>query len=136
MSHSCLCFSVRENLRHTTLTTATITTPTTRPQRRLRDHAYQDQSHFPFISSADEKHHNADYDHDAFLGREEAQTFDELSPEESKERLGKIVAKIDKDSDGKVTEAELKVSARFSADREIIQPCFHLQGISRQLSYK
>ncbi len=31
--------------------------------------------------------HNADYDHEAFLG-EEAKTFDQLSPEESKERLG------------------------------------------------
>ena len=82
----------------------------------LRDRADQDRFTyyylFSFLSSADE-HHNADYDHDAFLGREEAQTFDELSPEESKERLGKIVAKIDKDGDGKVTEAELKVSARI-----------------------
>lgn len=31
--------------------------------------------------------HNADYDHEAFLG-EEAKTFDQLTPEESKERLG------------------------------------------------
>lgn len=29
-----------------------------------------------------------DYDHDAFLGEEEAKTFDQLTPEESKERLG------------------------------------------------
>lgn len=33
--------------------------------------------------------HNADYDHEAFLG-EEAKTFDQLSPEESKERLGYV----------------------------------------------
>ena len=52
-----------------------------------------------------------DYDHDAFLGRDEAQTFDELSPEESKTRLAKIVDKIDKDHDGRVTSKELKVSA-------------------------
>lgn len=31
---------------------------------------------------------NFDYDHEAFLGQEEAKTFDQLTPEESKERLG------------------------------------------------
>ncbi|XP_013915286.1 PREDICTED: calumenin-like [Thamnophis sirtalis] len=31
---------------------------------------------------------NFDYDHDAFLGVDEAKTFDQLTPEESKERLG------------------------------------------------
>lgn len=28
------------------------------------------------------------YDHEAFLGKEEARSFDQLSPEESRERLG------------------------------------------------
>lgn len=28
------------------------------------------------------------YDHEAFLGKEEAKTFDQLTPEESKDRLG------------------------------------------------
>lgn len=28
------------------------------------------------------------YDHEAFLGKEEARSFDQLSPEESQERLG------------------------------------------------
>ncbi|XP_061085239.1 calumenin-A [Conger conger] len=51
---------------------------------------------------------NFDYDHDAFLGQEEAKTFDQLTPEESKERLGMIVDKIDADKDGYVTEQELK----------------------------
>lgn len=32
--------------------------------------------------------HNAEYDHEAFLGKEEAKEFDQLSPEESKRRLG------------------------------------------------
>ena len=41
----------------------------------------------------DEKHyegeeHNAEYDHEAFLGKDEAKEFDELTPEESKKRLG------------------------------------------------
>jgi len=31
--------------------------------------------------------HNSDYDHDAFMG-EEAGQFDDLSPDESKKRLG------------------------------------------------
>lgn len=41
--------------------------------------------------------HNTEYDHEAFLGAEEAKRFDQLSPEESKTRLGQIVDKIDKD---------------------------------------
>lgn len=31
--------------------------------------------------------HSPDYDHEAFLGKEEAQEFDQLTPEESKSRL-------------------------------------------------
>ena len=37
---------------------------------------------------------NFDYDHEAFLGQEEAKTFDQLTPEESKERLRSPVADI------------------------------------------
>jgi hypothetical protein len=32
--------------------------------------------------------HNTEYDHEAFLGAEEAEKFDHLSVEESKNRLG------------------------------------------------
>lgn len=32
--------------------------------------------------------HNIQYDHDAFLGEDQAKTFDQLSPEESRRRLG------------------------------------------------
>lgn len=38
-----------------------------------------------------------EYDHEAFLGEKEASHFNDLSPEESKKRLGKIVNKIDSD---------------------------------------
>ncbi|XP_068162443.1 calumenin-A isoform X2 [Antennarius striatus] len=51
---------------------------------------------------------NFDYDHEAFLGREEARSFEQLRPEESKRRLSIIVDKIDADKDGFVSEAELR----------------------------
>ncbi|XP_018619939.2 reticulocalbin-3 isoform X1 [Scleropages formosus] len=60
----------------------------------LSDHVHDDTQGFQ-------------YDHEAFLGKEEAKTFDQLTPEESKERLGKIVDRIDTDADGYVSHAEL-----------------------------
>ncbi|NXA40624.1 RCN1 protein, partial [Eudromia elegans] len=48
------------------------------------------------------------YDHEAFLGKEEARTFDQLSAEESRQRLGKIVDRIDDNKDGYLTTEELK----------------------------
>jgi len=67
--------------------------------------------------------HNDDegyeYDHEAFLGQEEAKTFDDLAPEESLRRLGIIVDKIDGDQDGFVTEAELKAWIKKSQKRYI-----------------
>uniref|UniRef100_A0A4D5RQ68 Reticulocalbin-3 n=1 Tax=Ixodes scapularis TaxID=6945 RepID=A0A4D5RQ68_IXOSC len=74
---------------------------------------------------SDEQHyregaeHNPDYDHDAFLGEEDAKTFEHLTPAESKDRLGKIVDKIDKDSDGYVTQEELENWIRFTQKRYI-----------------
>ncbi|KAK2868925.1 hypothetical protein Q7C36_000796 [Tachysurus vachellii] len=49
------------------------------------------------------------FDHEAFLGKEEAKTFDQLSPEESRDRLSKIVHRIDSDADGFITFDELKL---------------------------
>lgn len=74
---------------------------------------------------SDEQHykegdeHNPDYDHEAFLGEQEAKTFEHLSPAESKDRLGKIVDKIDKDGDGYVTQEELENWIRFTQKRYI-----------------
>lgn len=34
-----------------------------------------------------EEEHNPDYDHEAFLGEDEARAFDQLTPEESVKRL-------------------------------------------------
>lgn len=42
----------------------------------------------PLSSKEHDDDTNFDYDHDAFLGEEEAKTFDDLTPEESKNRLG------------------------------------------------
>ncbi|XP_074659802.1 calumenin-B-like [Tubulanus polymorphus] len=76
---------------------------------------------------SDEKHyddkgeHNSDYDHEAFLGADESKTFDQLSPEESRDRLGKIVEKIDKDHDGKVTESELQSWIQYVQNRYLLQ---------------
>ncbi|XP_043955021.1 reticulocalbin-3 isoform X1 [Gambusia affinis] len=63
-------------------------------QAGLSDHVHDDSQ-------------NYQYDHEAFLGKEEAKTFDQLTPEESKDRLAKIVDRIDTDKDGYVTHPEL-----------------------------
>nr|KAG5695437.1 hypothetical protein BaRGS_033562 [Batillaria attramentaria] len=85
----------------TLLVTYTVAVPTEKKDRTV-DKGLSDIEHEV------EGEHNADYDHDAFLGHEDKKTFDQLSPEESKERLGIIVDKIDKNGDGSVTEEELK----------------------------
>ena len=63
---------------------------------------------------------NSDYDHEAFLG-EEAKTFDDLTPEESKSRLAIIVDKIDKDKNGIVTAEELQEWIKFTQKRYIYE---------------
>ncbi|XP_038856256.1 reticulocalbin-1-like [Salvelinus namaycush] len=60
------------------------------------------------IKQANEDNQSFQFDHEAFLGKEDATTFDQLTPEESKDRLGKIVERIDGDGDGYVTITELK----------------------------
>ncbi|XP_069765228.1 reticulocalbin-3 isoform X2 [Narcine bancroftii] len=59
------------------------------------------------------------FDHEAFLGKEGAKTFDQLTPEESKERLGKIVDRIDQDQDGLVTVDELTAWIKRAQNRYI-----------------
>lgn len=60
-----------------------------------------DEEHFP------NKLHNKDFDHEAFLGKDNAEEFDQLSAEESRDRLGILYAKIDKDGSNLLTEDEL-----------------------------
>lgn len=51
---------------------------------RVYDQDLSEEEHFK-----EGEEHNAEYDHDAFLGKEKKK-FDELTPEESKERLGYV----------------------------------------------
>ena len=49
-----------------------------------------------------------EYDHDAFLGEDQAEYFDTLTPDESQRRLGLICDKIDIDGDGNISQEELR----------------------------
>ncbi|KAK6191750.1 hypothetical protein SNE40_003354 [Patella caerulea] len=82
-------------------------------KKRVKEKSLSDESH------SENGEHNSDYDHEAFLGKEERQTFDQLSPEESRDRLGKIIEKIDKNSDGFVSEDELKDWIQYVQKRYI-----------------
>lgn len=61
--------------------------PTPEESKRLMDHL-SDQEHFR------NEHHNKQFDHDAFLGEDQAKTFDQLPPEESKRRLGYVLHNV------------------------------------------
>lgn len=103
-------------------------------QDRVLNKDLSEQEHF--INSQ----HNPTYDHEAFLG-EEAKTFDQLSPEESRRRLGIIVNKIDKDQDGFVTQEELKDWIKYTQRRYIQddverQWTTHNEGDKEKLPWK
>ncbi|XP_023948671.1 calumenin-B [Bicyclus anynana] len=86
--------------------------PNPEETKRLMDHL-SDAEHYR------NEHHNKQFDHDAFLGEDQAKTFDQLPPEESKRRLGIIVDKIDSDQDGFVSLVELKDWIRYTQKRYI-----------------
>lgn len=52
--------------------------------------------------------HSADLDHEAFLGKDHAHDFDELTADESKARLAALLPKVDADSDGDIDIDELQ----------------------------
>lgn len=81
---------------------------------RVYDRDLSNQEHY------DNEAHNAQYDHEAFLG-EEAKTFDQLPPEESRRRLGLIVEKIDNNKDGIINLEELKDWIRYTQKRYIME---------------
>lgn len=66
--------------------------------------------------------HDAKFDHEAFLGKDEAKEFDELTPEKSKERLAKLVPKMDLNGDGLIEENELREHINFMQKRYVV--CF------------
>ena len=70
-------------------------------------------------SLSDKEPGTHDYDHDAFVGAEEAEEFEKLSPEESQRRLGIMADKIDKDGNGKITQAELEDWIHFVQTRYV-----------------
>ncbi|ESO00643.1 hypothetical protein HELRODRAFT_175621 [Helobdella robusta] len=74
---------------------------------RVTVRPFSDEVHFE-----NDDEHNAEYDHDAFLGEEEADEFDDLTPEESKEKLAILFDKIDTDGDGLISEDEMQTWIR------------------------
>ena len=64
--------------------------------------------------------HNAEFDHKAFLG-DQAQEFKNLSPEESKEKLGTIALKIDANKDNFIDVDELTKWIKETQNRSIIR---------------
>ncbi|KAJ8402561.1 hypothetical protein AAFF_G00366440 [Aldrovandia affinis] len=72
------------------------------PSQEKRVHHHSDLSDHAHGDS-----YSYQYDHEAFLGKEEAKTFDQLTSEESRDRLGKIVDRIDTDGNGLVSHMEL-----------------------------
>ena len=83
--------------------------------RVISDNKLSDKEHY------EGEHHDYDYDHEAFLGADEAREFDQLPPEESRSRLGKIVDRIDSNEDGFVTLAEMRDWIRFTQQRYILE---------------
>ncbi len=57
-------------------------------EERQHDRAPKDLSDQTHYTPGHE--HNPEYDHEAFLGKEEAVRFDQLSPVEAKRRLGYV----------------------------------------------
>ncbi|XP_037085378.1 reticulocalbin-2-like [Pollicipes pollicipes] len=53
--------------------------------------------------------HDDQFDHEAILGsHKDAEEFDDLEPEEAKQRLGVLLEKMDKDGDKQISREELK----------------------------
>uniref|UniRef100_A0A0N5C535 Reticulocalbin-3 n=1 Tax=Strongyloides papillosus TaxID=174720 RepID=A0A0N5C535_STREA len=65
------------------------------------------------------KEHNKAYDHEAFLGKDTAAEFDELTPEKSKEKLSLLIPKMDSNNDGFVEEDELRNHINFMQQRYV-----------------
>jgi len=89
-------------------------------KNRAFDRKLTDQLHYE-DDEEDDEHHNAEFDHEAFLGKDEARHFETLTPEQSKEALSKIYDRIDNDKDGQVTEEELKNWIKFVQNKYVAE---------------
>jgi hypothetical protein len=87
--------------------------PTAEKRQKRGPKDLSDEIHFDPETSE----HNAEYDHEAFLGQEEAEEFKNLSPEETRRRLRVIFGKIDVNKDSKVDSEELEKWIRHVANR-------------------
>jgi len=76
-----------------------------------------DKDHYVDLDNDQKLEHNAEYDHETFLGKDEADKFKELTPGESKSRLAVIFEKIDDDDNGFLSEKELQYWLRLQAKR-------------------
>jgi len=90
---------------------------------------------------SDKEFGSPDYDHDAFLGEEKAQEFDNLPPEESKRRLAIIAQKIDTDGNSEITEKELedwiiKTQQRYIRDDTSKQFSIHDKDKNNEISWE
>ncbi|XP_031559709.1 calumenin-like [Actinia tenebrosa] len=68
---------------------------------RVKEGSFSDQEHFH------DGKHDAKYDHDAFLGEDQANEMEKLSPTETKKRLRSLFVKMDVDGDKKLSRKEL-----------------------------
>lgn len=68
---------------YTIVLVALLVTCNASPKARVKD-TLSDHDHHQGAGHE----HNPEFDHEAFLGKDEAKTFDELTPDESKEKLG------------------------------------------------
>ncbi|XP_063109169.1 reticulocalbin-3 isoform X2 [Cavia porcellus] len=91
--------------------------PDAGPHSQARVHQAAPLSEAPH----DDAHGNFQYDHEAFLGQEVAKEFDQLTPEESQARLGRIVDRMDRagDGDGWVSLTELRSWIAHTQQRHI-----------------
>ena len=92
-------------------------------ERRLAETIKAHESHHLNTDShlvADDHDHDLEFDHQAFLG-DEAEQFKSLTPEESKERLSKIVLKIDVDNDTLIDLEELTKWIKDTQARSVLR---------------
>lgn len=80
-----VCYKRRMELRPLVMCFALCVVYATSKPTEKKDRVHHDE---PLSNREHDDNENFDYDHEAFLGQEEAKTFDQLTPEESKERLG------------------------------------------------